>query len=435
MRKYFVLDTNVLLHNATSLFAFGDNIVVIPIEVLEELDKFKTQNDELGRNAREVVRTLDSLRGSGSLAQGVPLNGSGGTLMVDLVQSVPGGVALARDTPDNRILGTAWKLRVENKPVIFVTKDINLRIKADAYGITSEDFDKERVSPDTLFRGWREIEVGEAEIETLTRDGRLTVEEKLYPNEYALLRNRDRERHTVLAKRDRVDTNVVLPLQRVEDVYGMRGRNLEQHIALDMLLDDEVALVTLVGKAGTGKTLVALAAGLQKTVRDNVFEKLLVSRPIMPMGRDIGYLPGSKDDKLEQWMKPIFDNLTFLLRERHHMGADSQKRVSELMRNGLLEMEALTYIRGRSIYNQYMIIDEAQNLTPHEVKTIISRAGDKTKLVLTGDPGQIDNPYLDASSNGLSYVAHAMRDQEVAGHCFMQKSERSLLASIAADVL
>jgi len=435
MPKYFVLDTNVLLHDARSLFAFGDNCVVIPIEVLEELDKFKGRNNELGRNAREVVRTLDQLRQKGSLSEGVSLNGSGGRLVVDMLNTVPGGAGLAHDTPDNRILGTAWRLKVENKQAIFVTKDINLRIKSDAFGITTRDFEKEKVSLERLFTGWREITVDAEALRAFDADGELEVEVDLYPNEYALLRAEGDSRRRVLARRRRGRAPIVEPLPPLEKVYGVKPRNLEQHMALDMLFDDAIPLVTLVGKAGTGKTLLALAAGLQKTIREGVYEKILVSRPIMPLGRDIGYLPGSKDEKLAQWMQPIFDNLTFLLRARHHMGGDSHKRVADLIRTGIIEMEAITYIRGRSIYNQYLIVDEAQNLTPHEVKTIISRAGEETKLVLTGDPQQIDNPYLDAASNGLSYVAHAMRNQVVSGHCLLSKSERSTLASIAADVL
>jgi PhoH-like ATPase len=240
----------------------------------------------------------------------------------------------------------------------------------------------------------------------------------------------------VLARRTNEEPKKIEPLRSSGDaVAGVAARNMEQRLALELLLDDTVPLVTLVGKAGTGKTLLALAAAYQRAVKDGEYDKILVSRPIMPLGRDIGYLPGTKDDKLEQWMKPIFDNLKFILREKAHGQHDAGKKLQELMRAGLVEMEALTYIRGRSIYDQFLIVDEAQNLTPHEVKTIISRAGDETKLVLTGDPYQIDNPYLDSASNGLTYVAEVMKTQPVAGHVLLTKSERSRLAAVAAEVL
>jgi len=434
--KYFVLDTNVLLHDARSLFSFGRNWVVVPIDVLEELDKFKGTNDELGRNAREVIRTLDRLRQGGNLGQGVEVAETGGYLMVDLKFSRIQDFGLDKDIPDNRILGTAWRLQQEKKSVLFVSKDINLRLKCDALGVTAMDYEKEKVNFERLFTGWRELRLPGAAIEEFTEKGVLTLEDELYPNEFALLRDKDKPKHTVLTRRSVDDPKKVEPLRHAPELCaGVAPRNMEQRLALELLLDDTIPLVTLVGKAGTGKTLLALAAGYHKTVKEAEYEKMLVSRPIMPLGRDIGYLPGTKDEKLEQWMKPIFDNLKFLLRDKAHHVHDTNKKVQELLRAGVIEMEALTYIRGRSIYDQYLIVDEAQNLTPHEVKTIISRAGDETKLVLTGDPQQIDNPYLDAASNGLSFVADRMKTQACAGHILFTKSERSKLASVAAEIL
>jgi PhoH-like ATPase len=437
MRKHFVLDTNVLLHDASAMLAFGDNVVVIPITVIEELDKFKGQNDELGRNAREVVRTLDRLRQQGSLGQGVDLNGSGGTLVVDVEPVPPADMGLPSDVPDHRILATAWRLKIEKQPVIFVSKDINLRIKSDALGIPTMNFEQEQVNIDHLFTGWRELSVSEQTFETFSEEGEVEIKPELKPNEMVLLRNELRPKQTLLGRRYAHHDPRTIGQLRGESAGGMSiaPRNLEQRLAMELLLDDDVPLVTLVGRAGTGKTLLALAAAHSKTVRHEIYDKILVSRPIMPLGRDIGYLPGSKDEKLEQWMKPIFDNLKFLLRERSRGTADTGRRVQELMRSGLLELEALTYIRGRSIWRQYLIVDEAQNLTPHEVKTIISRAGDETKLVLTGDPYQIDNPYLDSSSNGLSFVVEAMKNQKVSGHMLLTRSERSKLAAVAADIL
>ncbi len=430
--KHFVIDTNVILHDAEALHAFAENAVVIPIDVIEELDKFKAQTDELGRNAREAIRILDGLRKNGHLGEGVLNPRSGGTISIDMkASSVRDGSSLAGDSPDNRILGVAFKLHREGKAVTFVSKDMNMRIKADALGIRVADFEKEKVNIDRLYRGWREIQCPPGAVDEFLERGTMRSEEALFPNELVLLRNGSRPRHTVLGRRSKADANEITPLKSSNDaVVGICARNLEQRMALELLLDDDVPLVTLVGKAGTGKTLLALAAAMQKTFKEEQYEKILVARPIMPLGRDIGYLPGTKDEKLEPWMKPIFDNLKLLLRDR-----GASKRIQDLLKAGAIEMEALTYIRGRSIYDQFLIVDEAQNLTPHEVKTIISRAGYETKLVLTGDPYQIDNPYLDSNSNGLTYVAERMKEQDVAGHIILTKSERSPLASVAAEIL
>jgi PhoH-like ATPase len=437
MSKSFVLDTNVLLHAPEAIRGFGANEVVIPIDVLEELDKFKAQNDELGRNAREVIRILDRARQSGGrLGTGVKINEKGGTLRVDLKPLVLIEAGLERDTPDNRILSIAYKLLKEGKTVTFVTKDVNVRIKADALGITAVDYETDKITTvEELYAGWRELEVGEDDLRKFFEEHRLEVNIPLNPNEGVLLRDRSRGKRTAIGRRSPAEPHIVRPLLFAqEQILGIAPRNLEQRIALDLLLDPAVTLVTLVGRAGTGKTLLALVAGLHLTVKQHQFEKLLVSRPIMPLGRDIGFLPGTKEEKLEPWMKPIFDNMKFVLREKREPGEVS-KKITELMKSGIVEMEALTYIRGRSIHAQFMIVDECQNLTPHEVKTIISRAGHETKIVLTGDPYQIDNPYLDSSSNGLTFVAEKLKSQEMTGHITFTKSERSMLASVAADLL
>jgi PhoH-like ATPase len=436
--KSFVLDTNVLLHAPEALRGFGANEVVIPIDVLEELDKFKTQNDELGRNAREVIRILDRAREEGGkLGVGVKINENGGVLRVDLKPLVLIEAGLERDSPDNRILSIAYKLLKEGRTVTFVSKDVNVRIKADALGIKAEDYETDKITTvEELYAGWREVEVGEDDLRKFFEEHRLEVNgPELNPNEGVLLRDRSRSKRTAIGRRSPTEPKVVRPLLFAqEQILGIAPRNLEQRIALDLLLDPAVSLVTLVGRAGTGKTLLALVAGLHLTVKQHQFEKLLVSRPIMPLGRDIGFLPGTKEEKLEPWMKPIFDNMKFVLREKREPGEVS-KKITELMKSGIVEMEALTYIRGRSIHAQFMIVDECQNLTPHEVKTIISRAGHETKIVLTGDPYQIDNPYLDSSSNGLTYVAEKLKAQDMTGHITFTKSERSALASVAADML
>ncbi len=456
-RKFFVLDTNVLIHNPASLFMFADNEVVIPFTVLEELDKFKKQNDDVGRNAREVIRHLDGLRVKGHLADGVEWNGHGGRIRVDFsAEDRP--TMLREDSPDNRILSVAWKLKQQNNgEAVFITKDINVRLKSDALGIHTEDFEAQKVDADRLYTGYCELTVPgdliddlynekQLEVERLSpylvrelEDGQ-TVEIDLHANQFIHLHDSGDSSHVGVARR-LGDTDHVIPvIGPRKPVYGIMPRNLQQTMALDLLLDEEVKLITLLGSAGTGKTLLALAAGLHKVFNEERYSKLLVARPIMPMGRDIGYLPGDKDEKLSAWMQPIFDNIAYLISTRHigsqHAESKStEQRVETLVKSGQLVLEPLTYIRGRSIPNQFIIVDEAQNLTPHEVKTIVSRVGEGTKIVLTGDVGQIDNPYLDTSSNGLAYMVERMKGQGIVGHVTLAKSERSELASLAAAKL
>lgn len=454
--KHFVIDTNILLHNPDSIFLFADNQVVIPFAVIEELDKFKKANDDVGRNAREVIRHLDALREKGRLSQGVKWNGHGGIIRVEL-ETEKRPHTLAHDAPDNRIISVAWNLLQQGKRTIFISKDINARIKADALSIPTEDFEAQKVDADRLYTGWATVAVPSAFIDTLYKEKQLEVAQvepyltertadgktlrfNIYANQYVQLRDMADEGHTGLARR-LGDTEYLIPIHGPrKPVFGIMARNLQQTMALDLLLDDEVKLVTLLGTAGTGKTLIAIAAGMSKLINEQRYDKLLVARPIMPMGRDIGYLPGTKDEKLEAWMQPIFDNLSYLFSTR---GVGSQQaeskpaeqKIMSLMSSGQLVLEPLTYIRGRSIPHQFMIVDEAQNLTPHEVKTIVSRVGEGTKIVLTGDIGQIDNPYLDSSSNGLSYMIEKLKGQTIVGHVTLAKSERSSLASLAADKL
>jgi len=438
MKKQFVLDTNVLLHNPESLFAFEDNDVIVPIEVIEELDRFKRRGDENGRNARQVIRSLDKLRSRGRLGDGVPLD-KGGTLLVFVNDTSEARLqGLSSDIMDNRIMQTAYYLhRQGGNKVIFVSKDINARIKADAIGLGVMDFEKQKINFDEIYSGWTKIPVSEDAVGILYKEKALPVPDgwELYPNQFVCLENENKPKHTALGKY--LDgSNTIVPLfHETEHPWGIRARNMEQRFAVELLLCDEIRLVTLMGPAGTGKTLMALAAGITKVVEQRVYTKLLVSRPIIPLGRDLGYLPGDKDEKIRHWMRPIFDNLCFLAAPN---GEDVETKVNYLMqsRGGeTIELEALTYMRGRSIPKQYIIVDEAQNLTPHEVKTIVSRAGEETKIILTGDPYQIDSPYLDASSNGLSYLVERMKGQRLFGHIYLARSERSELASLAAEVL
>ncbi len=434
--KYFVLDTNVLLHNSQSISSFADNIVILPMTVIEELDKFKKNNDELGRNARHVIRTLDGLRAQGSLGKGVRTDW-GGMVRITMEKEEANDTCIDLTIPDNRIIATAYNLLKQGKRVIFVSKDINARLKADAMGIEVADFEKEKADFDQLYSGWRQLQVDTATIGQLHQGKNLQIDnEEFQPNEFVLLVDAVNQKHTSIGRA--VDKHQLKPLNPVYDsAWNLRPRSMEQRIALELLMDPEVALVSLVGQAGTGKTLLALAAGLANTLKSNLYEKLLVSRPVIPLGRDIGYLPGTKDEKMKLWMQPIFDNLSYLmgLSNGGKQDVNTELGITRLLRDDQIELEALTYIRGRSISRQYVIIDEAQNLTPHEVKTIISRAGEGTKMVLTGDPEQIDNPYLDASSNGLTYTVERLKGHDSCGHITLTRSERSHLASLAAEYL
>ncbi len=436
MAKTFVLDTNVLLHNSNSIDSFADNIVVLPMAVIEELDKFKAHSDELGRNARGVIRHIDSLREKGSLKDGVPMD-NGGVLKIITSHSIKIETGLTDGVMDNRIIRVAFGLHSQGEDVIFVSKDINARLKADALGIQARDFEKEKVKFDELFSGYRELIVSKETIDNFYDEENLDKNnDKIdaYPNEFILLVDETNPKHTGLARVNEKGELCHLN-QNYEHAWNIKPKSKEQRIALELLLDPTIQLVTLVGQAGTGKTLMALAAGLEKTLHSKRYEKILVSRPIIPLGKDIGFLPGDKDQKLTHWMQPIFDNLSFLLKDKNDTETKAEKKVEELQQQHLLELEALTYIRGRSISNQYVIVDEAQNLTPHEIKTIISRAGEGTKMVLTGDPYQIDNPYLDASSNGLTYAVERLKNAPMHGHVTLKKSERSALAGVAAELL
>jgi PhoH-like ATPase len=442
MGKYFVLDTNVLLHNSDSISSFEDNNVILPMKVIEELDKFKSRNDELGRNARQTIRSLDCLREKGSLREGVKME-NGGTLRILSAKDLAVDTGLDMGVADNQILSVAYYLHKNSKlengdHVIFVTKDINARIKADALGVAAQDFEKEKINFDELFTGQRELVVPKTVVDEFYSTEVMQIEGyNLLPNEFVLLKDEENEKHTGIGKVNGDGELAHLNPQN-ESAWNIRSRSKEQRMAFELLMDPEVQLVTLVGKAGTGKTLLALAAGLEMTQRYNRYEKLLVSRPVIPLGKDIGYLPGTKDEKLTLWMQPIFDNLTYLMGGSQSPNGDEssvRQKVEKLLKDNEVELEALSYIRGRSIPHQYVIVDEAQNLTPHEIKTIVSRAGEGTKMVLTGDPYQIDNPYLDSNSNGLTYTVERLKGMAVHGHITLTRSERSSLAGIAAEYL
>lgn len=442
MKKNYILDTNVILSNPAAIFCFDDNDVHIPIVVIEEIDTFKKGLSETGRNARHFLRNVDKLRQLGSLASGVPIfpnRADSGRLFVDLETDFSGIPKYFERKADNAILAVAVDLKKRQPavPVVLISKDANLRIKADAVGIPSEDFEADKVNIDELYTGIAEFEVPSTVIQDFLAAGEIALQEnELHPNQYIIMRDADDPVQFVYGRYSHVTGTVkTLGFAGRDNVWGIYPRNLEQSFALDMLLDDDIKLVTLVGAAGTGKTLVAIAAGLHKTTEENRYHKLLVSRPIFPLGRDVGYLPGSLEEKLNPWMQPIYDNLELLLGGTTHRSGKLSQNYHELINQGILEVEPLTYIRGRSIPNQFFVVDEAQNLTPHEIKTILTRAGENTKVILTGDPYQIDNPYVDSASNGLTYVVERFRKEALAAHITLVKGERSALATIAADLL
>lgn len=430
--KTFVLDTNVLIQDPLAMTRFPRHHVVIPVTALEELDKLKRQPGDIGKNSRAAIRFLDSLKtvGQGDLHKGVSLeNGSIIRVQIPIKQDFHDSFTLS--IADNRIIMAAYLLQELRENVVFVSKDFAARVKAEAVGLEAEDYLFQRFSYEKIYRGIRHLEVSKEEIDRFYKDGFLEMpEQDFVANEYATL-VAGTERSSAVA-RFHTGHKRLEPLTKLHPIWGIHPRNVEQRCALDLLMRDDVPLVSLMGIAGTGKTLLALACGLRKVFDDGTYTRALISRPIVPLGRDIGYLPGTKEEKLLPWMQPIFDNLEFICSSGGNQSNDTFQWVTESKK---FEMEAVTYIRGRSLPKMYIIIDEAQNLTPHEIKTVITRAGEGTKVVLTGDATQIDHPYLDKDSNGLTYTVMKCMGQPLYGHLFLEKAERSPLAAFAAEVL
>lgn len=444
MRKAFIVDTNVLLFDPNAIFKFGNNDVIIPIVVVEEIDRFKRDMSENGRHARQFSRAIDEMRADGELSKGVKLP-NGGILTVELGSHQPLPMELQMDKADNRMLALAITLKKDapKRPIVFVTKDTNLRIKADALGITAEDYEPESVEPEALYTGYSTLNIDGNLIDSFYSQKRLILkdvkdikEQSLKPNQYLILKDAVNPNHTAMGRYSK-ELDCIVPLNKpAEGLWGIFPKNAEQTFAMDALLNDDIKLVSLVGKAGTGKTLMAIAAGLVKTVDEGTYHRLLVSRPVFPLGKDIGFLPGDIEEKLNPWMQPIYDNIDFLFGATGARGRrGAGKGCQELMNQGLLQIEPLTYIRGRSIPQQYLIVDESQNLTPHEIKTIITRAGDATKIVLTGDSFQIDNPYVDSANNGLVYLVDRFKDESISAHITLTKGERSKLSELASNLL
>lgn len=429
--KTFILDTNVLLHDPEAVLKFDRHEVVIPVTVLEELDKMKRLPSELGRNSRAVFRILDSLHtlGEGNLHSGVKLsNESLVRIEIDLKPDTDYAFSLAIN--DNKIILTAFALKKLGKNVIFVSKDFAARIKAEAIGLQAQDYENLKFAYDAIYKGIRNVELSKHDIDVFYKDGWLDAKiSHPKPNEYFVMTSP--EHSSAVGKYDPAKSQIE-PLIKTGAIWGIKAKNVEQKCAIDLLLRDDIKLVSLVGQAGTGKTLLALACGLRKVFDENIYTRILVSRPVVPLGRDIGYLPGTKEEKLFNWMQPIYDNLEYLCDSSGNEPSDTLRFVMDSKK---IEMEAVTFIRGRSLPKMFMIIDEAQNLTPHEMKTIVSRAGEGTKVVLTGDPTQIDNPYLDENSNGLTYLIGKFSEQKLFGHIVFSKTERSELAALAAEML
>lgn len=439
MSKTFILDTNVLLFDPNSVLKFGKNKVFIPLVVVEELDRFKKDQNENGRNARQFARLVDKLReNGGSLTQGVGLE-NGGKLFIGITKQpqLNGNYGIDLNHNDNKILLSALSLQQDGEDATLITKDINLRLKSDAIGVNSEDYETTDVTLDELYTGQRILEIEGSRIEEFenTRFLALTPEEEktTYPNEYVVMTEKNNPHRRALGRYNLKKKGIVPLIRPREGVWGVHPKNIEQQFAIDALLNQEIKLVSLVGKAGTGKTLMAIAAGLEMAIGQQQFSRVLVSRPVIPMGRDLGFLPGDVNEKLGPWMQPIFDNIDYLFGNQR--ARNEATTWDELINQGLLHVEPLTYIRGRSLPNQYMIVDESQNLTPHEIKTILTRAGEGTKIVLTGDCEQIDSPYLDSINNGLAYCIDRLKEVDIVAHTVLKVGERSQLSEVASQLL
>ncbi|MFH1831672.1 MAG: PhoH family protein [bacterium] len=484
LNRIFILDTNILLHDPHAFFSFKGVVIGIPFVVLEELDSFKRGTDERSRNARESIRKLDELRQKGSLLQGVPVQINGQETIIKVFPT-PTNVDFSGDllaAKDNLIIQTAKDLMQQNCTVTLVTKDIDMRVKADVMGIHTEDYTKGLVSYDDFFKGWRRLALPAQDMKTLSvkKIGSIVDPQDLCLNEFIILESENNPENTRLVR--------YLGGQNFKDIppitvmNSFHAKNIQQLMTLDLLMDDSIKLVTLLGPAGTGKTFLTLLAGLYKVMIEKAYRKFLVARPVVALGADIGYLPGDLQAKLHYWMQPVQDNLDFILsqidhehgdfpgmheerkRSRHrskkhdHRGGEQHgqrdrdrnknkddhhkpqfmnvdKRIEQLQQRGILSLEAITYMRGRSIPNQFVFIDEVQNLTPHEVKTLVSRAGEGTKVILAGDPYQIDSPYLDFTSNGLTVTSDKLKDNSIVATAFLEKSERSELAKLTTEKL
>lgn len=471
-QKMYVLDTNVLLHDPRAMFSFDGAQVGIPIMVLEELEQFKKETSGRGKNAREIVRYLDTLRKEGSLSEGVKTENGSTIKILFTPENMPINSSLSVDLIDNEILLTASGYQKQGYEVHFITKDLNARIKADVLGLAAEDYLKGYVRKDEFFKGWTRLQVPAVQLKQDFPDDlkELAAERTLMLNEYVLVESQHNP-FNYRVFRYIGGNRPFIPVYMPPLQWPIEARNPQQLMALDALFDPSLELVSLMGPAGTGKTFLALLAGLDQVIVKDLYQKMLVSRPVIPLGPDIGFLPGDLQEKLYAWMQPVYDNVDVIIHSaamnQHHEelkddgrahdeheekggrkkghkkskhkkqahGRYSFQSVDDLVHQGRLSLEAITYMRGRSIPYQFILIDEVQNLSPHEVKTLISRVGQGSKIVLCGDPYQIDSPYLDFSSNGLVLASDKFKDHSLFATVFLETSERSELSKLAGELL
>ena len=455
-KKMYVLDTNVLVHDPSAIFNFEGVHIGIPSVVLEELDKFKKEGTDRGRNTREVIRHLDGLRAKGSLREGITLDNGGIVKVLFLTHDVP-QMPFKLGVEDNEILLTALTQKEQGFTVKFISKDLNARVKADALGLETQDYLKEYVTEEEFYKGWVAVDVPAVQ---LKKDVPPILDELMHDydiavNQFVLVRSQHNPHNHRLFRY--LDNKKYKEVQHPRIKWPLRARNTEQLMALDLLFDPAIEFVSLLGPAGTGKTFLAMLAGLEKVLLKSEYKCLPISRPVIPLGRDIGFLPGTIEEKMHSWMLPIYDNMEFIRhavntakthdlddgqkgkkkkdKEKGRKGKATIPPLEELVHRGKISLEAITYMRGRSIPYQFIIIDEAQNLTPHEVKTLVSRVGEGSKIVLAGDPYQIDSPYLDFASNGLVVSSERFKGQKLFGSVFLQTSERSELSHLATKLL
>ncbi|MBT3456323.1 PhoH family protein [bacterium] len=459
--KIYVIDTNVFLYDPLSLYEFDGETIGIPISVIEELDYFKEEKSNRGRNAREITRILDGLREQGRFAEGVKLENGSTVKVVFIVEQNGYPDFLKRDIGDNKILATAFCLKKRGYDVRFISKDLNARVKADALGIKARDYvNNNFVAEDQFYRGWVTLEVPSVELKKDIPPALVAYSSELQLNEFVLVQSRSNQFNNKIFRF--LGNKNFKQITSPDLKWQFTHKNPQQAMALDLLLDDSVHLVSLLGPAGTGKTFLTLLAGLQKVIIEDVYRKMLISRPVVPLGADIGYLPGDMAEKLQSWMQPVYDNMDFIVnysRSPQHLkdvlreesfdvngkgkrAAKKQKKLvshipplDKLIDEGKMSLGAITYMRGRSIPYQYILIDEVQNLTPHEVKTLITRVGQGSKIILAGDPYQIDSPYLNFSSNGLVVASNKFKGQKIFGSVFLEDSERSELSRLAGELL
>jgi len=433
-KKTYVLDTSVYLTDAKCMESFQNNDIIIPLKVLDEIDKHKQRHDSVGVNARSSIRKLDFLRTKGNLSKGVRIDKGKGVLTVKSFNPFALPDDLDLEDSDNQIIATALSEvnLTPKRKVVVVSRDINMRVKCNALGLETEDYNVEQVVEEAegLYSGFNKMLVDDQIIDNFYDSGFVELEgaSALNPNQFIMMISSSNEKKTALGKF--VDyQKPIIKVATHKKIWGLNPRNKEQQFALDLLMDENVPVISLVGKAGSGKTLLALASGLEQTFGENSkYKKIVVTKPVEPVGKDIGFLPGSMEEKMIPWLAPIQDNLQFL------MGND-KTTLDMYIHEGKIEVEAMTYIRGRSISNAFIVIDEVQNMTQHEIKTVLTRVGEGTKIVLTGDIEQIDNVYIDATNNGLSYVVEKLKSEEITGHITLTKGERSRVASMAATKL